>query len=309
MKMRQMQESHAHTVSQLTQEIQYLRAVVDRLKSELYTVKGIPVDSWLVLPPQPTPAWQPPQHHSTSPSLAPFLTLGAPLQQSTSSFSSSSSSLSPALSSSSNHHHNHQRRPVPIAPAPAKKPVRILPQPIPQQQQQQHQSQTQQDQPQQPQQMQHQTRSPPQQHQQQQHRQVVDEQRSKVASPPKSPTAMYVQFSPSSTHDTMSDDLGEYLSESAFASGSANGGSSKDLETAAPEKETEPPESPNTRMQYVWRRMNLYGRFTDFSFDQICRVAQLADSQDGATSRLAANPDMEDWELDKLMHQMDPDHL
>lgn len=175
--------------------------------------------------------------------------------------------------------------------------MHILPQTVPRQQHQREQQK------QQPQQQQQQKQS--EQQQEQQRIVVVDEQ----PKDPKSPTAMYVQFSPSSVHDTMSDDLGEYLSESAFASGSSTSGSSSKQGEVAPEKETEPPENPNTRMQYVWRRMNLYGRFTDFSFDQICRVAQLADGQDGGTSHFAANPDMEDWELDKLMHQMDPDHL
>lgn len=341
LKIQHIQASHMQTTSQLTQENQYLRFVIHRLKSELSTVKGIPVESIPDLIPA-LDEWQqqqqqhaarlPPTSNATGSDLAPFLTMGSqPIHAAPTPIAPApprSRPLAPA-------------GPAPIAPRPnhattsssLKRPVAILPQSSNNNNNNQHQH--------------------PHQHQpsittnnntnQQATTSYV--QNARLPSPPEasasnsSTAALYVRFSPQeSAGDQFGDD---YLTTSPVyerqnlfntnASGSSAGGSHHNRSppymgsAAAAEGSTskedvgekavavDEAESEATRIQTVWRRLNLYGRFTDFSFDQLCRVAQMADGNP-AMQRTMGNDasvesSMEDWELDKLMHQIDPDHL
>ncbi|KAI9312193.1 hypothetical protein BX666DRAFT_1881211 [Dichotomocladium elegans] len=312
-KIRQIEMNYMQVTSQLAQENQYLRLAVHRLKTELSTIKGIPYESMQdIVPaldqlqqqqqqqhqqqqlPQILPI-SPMQPHQPSADLAPFLTI-------------SSQSMGPS-------------GPAPVTPvqprmralAPAsrasvekKRPVPILPhqhQHEQQQQQQRSSSET-------------------------AHLYVAasssSSSSSSASSSSSSVAAMYVRFSPQErpqdvfvASDTLRTD--PYLTAQPLFEHYHGGNSSRPSGTKQAdqvEKATtvvDDEESATTRMQTVWRRLNLYGRFAEFDFDQLCKVAQIADGnpafQRMAADGTRADPSIEDWELDKLMHQMDPDHL
>lgn len=366
LKIQHIQASHMQTTSQLTQENQYLRFVIHRLKSELSTVKGIPVESI----PDLIPAlneWQqqqqqqqqqqrlPPTPNANGSDLAPFLTMSSqPIHTAPTPIAPApprSRPLAPA-------------GPAPIAPRPnhattttsssssvpsLKRPVAILPQSSNNNNNNHH-------------------------HQHHQHHQQQPSinptaattttnnnntnqqattsyvQNARLPSPPEasasnsSTAALYVRFSPQEAASDQFGDESSYLTSSPVyerqnlfntnASGSSAagshhsrsppymgsgsvvaGGSSTTTKEDVGEKAVavDEVESEATRIQTVWRRLNLYGRFTDFSFDQLCRVAQMADGNPAMQRTMGSDarvePSMEDWELDKLMHQIDPDHL
>ena len=393
-KIRQIQTNHLHTTAQLSQENQYLRSVIHRLKTEVCALKGLPMDSYTDGIPSLL-SWQQQQTRgvtggSSLPSssndgdLAPFLTMG-----------------SHALT-----HIIPRSRPVAIAPAGAppstvaadakrsiaaakRRPIAILPQ-----KQEIKKSSNQETQPsrnivhQQPQ-----TYMP-----------NINNNPSQVYSPSSSAfnassqPALYVQFSPeekaqdnfnvhnstnnnahrsnhnsSATDPYLSPDVANNLfgddsnhgmmlftstasastnannhhnnnSSSSSSSSSGSQGnrsppqshqqqllqrsqpaittSTATTNATAPirilpqkqdgaEKVVDEQETQQSRVQNVWRRLNLYGRFSDFDFDQLSRVAQMADHRSASQLPMADGrvPLMEDWELDKLMLQIDSDHL
>ncbi|KAI9499534.1 hypothetical protein BDB00DRAFT_783030 [Zychaea mexicana] len=320
-KIRQIQNQHLHTTAQLSQENQYLRAVIHRLKAELCTLKGLPLESGGDVIP-PLPAWQ----HATSaqtPSaaplssdLAPFLTLGGA--------GGPHSPITPTLS---------RPRPVAIAPrgtppSPAKRPIAAAKRrPVPTlPQKQETKKSTNSDQRNDLVQKQHIHQHQLHQYQHSPQHQVPQQQylpnnnnafsssstpfsdnnNSSASSHP----ALYVQFSP------------EEKPQDDFTTATAVQGrrcnipsadaylSSDKQDTTEKNAVVQEDESQRTRVQTVWRRLNLYGRFSDFDFDQLSRVAQMADHRDGAQMSMGGGvPVMEDWELDKLMLQIDSDHL
>ncbi|KAI7884097.1 hypothetical protein K492DRAFT_204990 [Lichtheimia hyalospora FSU 10163] len=341
LKIQHIQASHMQTTSQLTQENQYLRFVIHRLKTELSTVKGIPVESI----PDLIPAlneWQqqqqqqqsrlPPTPNANNSDLAPFLTMSSqPIHATPTPIAPAPPRSRPIAPAG----------PAPIAPRPnhattsassvpsLKRPIAILPQSSNNNNNHQHQ---------QP--------SIPSTNNTNSQTTFVPNARlppsPEAASASNSSTAaLYVRFSP---QETARDQFGDesYLTSSPVyeqrqtlfntnASGSsagshhsqsppymssgsaAAGGSTSKEDVGEKAVAVDEVESEATRIQTVWRRLNLYGRFTDFSFDQLCRVAQMADGnpamQRAMDSDTRIEPSMEDWELDKLMHQIDPDHL
>ncbi|KAG2227296.1 hypothetical protein INT45_004251 [Circinella minor] len=391
-KIRQIQTNHLHTTAQLTQENQYLRSVIHRLKAEVCAIKGLPMDSYADDIPTLL-SWQQQQTRgvtggsslsasSSNGDLAPFLTMG-------------SHALTHTISRS---------RPVAIAPAGTppspvvsnakrsiaaakRRPVAILPQ-----KQEVKKSINQETQP---------SRNLI--HQQSQtYTPNINNNPSQVYSSSSSSfnassqPALYVQFSPeekpqgsfnihsntnnnvhrnnhnSSTtdpylspdvtnnlfgHDSSNDMMlfsntssastnvsNHHNSSSSSSSSSGSHGtrsppqshqdqllqlsqspittSTTTTNATAPtrilpqkqdgtEKLVDEQETQQSRVQNVWRRLNLYGRFSDFDFDQLSRVAQMADHRSASQLPMADGrvPLMEDWELDKLMLQIDSDHL
>ncbi|ORY96286.1 hypothetical protein BCR43DRAFT_524405 [Syncephalastrum racemosum] len=348
-KIKRMHDTHIHATAQLSREIHYLRSVVRHLETELCNAKGIPADSMeSILTANDNLVWQQQQQQRSHPQqsdLAPFLT-ARPRPIAIAPATSSNSTPNPSQTASHSHdRHLHQhtrqttqqqqqqqgmprlvpisngRRPIkPLAPstmrpAPQRSPAALYVRFSPSEEsqshfepglspshQRQHQQQQQQEVSSQPEQCHEQ--APQERSQAQTQRAMLPNSRDPVLYP---------------THPGS-----EYASGSASSS---KAGSSKVVQLAAEagssiekaiEKTADPQETETAKMQVVWRRLNLYGRFTDFSFDQIRRVANVVEA---STRQQQHDPNMpsllgardtarlEDWELDKLMHQMDPDHL
>ncbi|KAI9275601.1 hypothetical protein BDA99DRAFT_495930 [Phascolomyces articulosus] len=401
MKIRQIQTNHLHTTAQLSQENQFLRSVIHRLKAEICQLKGLPMDSFA--DGVPGVPGLPNQHNlhgsmtTTSAStnnngdLAPFLTMGshAALAPAPAMSRSRPIAIAPAGIPPSPPHNNAKR---PIAAA-KRRPVPILPQ-------KQEIKKSNDKNPSNNNNTPVQQTQPPQ-------RIYLQNSNTSETYPSSSTTfnassqpALYVQFSPeekpqdnfnmhhnnnhnSSNNDSYlppdvtanlfmndnNDDLmifnnasstagsnnnnttithnhnhhGNSSSSSSSSSGShghrspplphqqqpsqpqqpiPNSTSTTTTNVTVPtrimpqkqdgtEKLVDEQETQQSRVQTVWRRLNLYGRFSDFDFDQLSRVAQMADHRGASQLPMTDGrvPLMEDWELDKLMLQIDSDHL
>ncbi|KAI8148924.1 hypothetical protein BJV82DRAFT_590087 [Fennellomyces sp. T-0311] len=324
MKIRQLQNAHLQQTTQLSQENQYLRSVIQQLKSELCALKGLPNDNYAgdMLP--TISPWQ--QTIPPSTDLAPFLTMGShpPSSPAVIAPRPRPVAIAPACTPPS----ATPPQPVPRRPVIKKRPVAIAPQKL--DKKPVHSD-----------------------HQQQINQPAPYLPDTNATSSSSSHAALYVQFSPhegpqdnfSIRHNAISSSTEPYLTSESLYSGndpilftSSSGNQGHDNSTCGSSSGSHgsrsPPapspapivsqkqtpekaavmedESETTRIQTVWRRLNLYGRFTDFNFDQLCRVAQMADHSNGPPLAMTdgrAPPLMEDWELDKLMHTIDPDHL
>lgn len=363
LKIQHIQASHMQTTSQLTQENQYLRFVIHRLKSELSTVKGIPVESipdlipalneWQQQQQQQQQTRLPPTPNANGSDLAPFLTMSSqPIHTAPTPIAPAPPRSRPLAAG-----------PAPIAPRPnhattssssssssvpsLKRPVAILPQASNNNNNNHHHQHQHHQQQQQPSINPITTTTNNNNTNQQATSSYV--QNARLPSPPEaasasnsSTAALYVRFSPQEAASDQFGDESSYLTSSPvyerqnlfntnasgssaagshhsrspppyMGSGSVAGGSSSKEDVGEKAVAVDEVESEATRIQTVWRRLNLYGRFTDFSFDQLCRVAQMADGNPAMQRTMGSDarvePSMEDWELDKLMHQIDPDHL
>lgn len=301
MKMKQIQETYFYTTTQLSQENQYLRHVVHQLESEICALKGIP------LPPHPHDMreWQPSTTIAPPPpptGLAPFLTIQP---------QPNASRLPVTIARAPIHNNKRQR---PLAPKPAAATVPLPEQP---------------------------SSSPP------PLITAGSSSRLRARSPTalyiqfspeeqslddfNTTTTTATSHPRKFTHDPAFDDpylYQEPIASTSSTSGSSSSGSSSrgsrqvrpstDLKTGAcvvaegsTEKTQPVPSSPsdNCKVQLLWRRLNLYGRFTDFDFNQICKVAQMVDNASEKQQDAPSGPAMEDWEIDKLMHIINPDHI
>lgn len=345
-KIKRMHDTHMHATAQLSREIHYLRSVVRHLETELCNAKGIPADSMeSILTANDNLVWQQQQQHLQQGNLAPFLTARPrPIAIAP----ATSSNPTPNAPQSSSHHHNQhankhprqaahqhqhhqqgmprlaqssdgQRAIKPLAPstmrvAPPRSPAALYVRFSPSEESQSHFEQG----------------LSPSRQQRQQGQEISQQHEQPHDQPPQEQS----QPQPQTQHALLPGSRDPVLypahSNLDYASGSASSskaGSSKAVQVAADasssvekaiEKTADPQETETAKMQVVWRRLNLYGRFTDFSFDQIRRVANVVEA---STRQQQHDPNMpsllgvrdtarlEDWELDKLMHQMDPDHL